>query len=432
MEYSMRFIRNLLRSAALVCGCTIIAMPSGAAQTIESPSANVADVSSIPIEGVAAIVNDEVISFTDVRNRAQLILLSLGVAPNQTTIRQAQQRAIDGLIDEQVQLQEANRWDVAIPDEQINQTINGIAGRSGKTIDQFLAELRDQGVNPSTLYDQIRADISWQQLVGGRYASRVRISKLQIDDKLDRITKNMGQEQYRVSEIFLPAFSEQQTAQMLQGATDLRRQIEEGAPFGLVAQQFSAAPTARSGGELGWITREQLKPELSQAIADMQPPAISPPIVTDDGVYLIALLDQRAPITPKLAGLTLKQLLATGPDARANLGEAADKTSGCRDLETASDAIDGVTAYDLGTMSLNEIGLAYQALFTSTAEGEATDILELSDNRLAKVYVCKHVMDQGAIPSRDELEESLREQQISLIADRYLRDLKRDATIIRR
>ncbi len=388
--------------------------------------------SSSAIEGVAAIVNDEVITFTDVRNRAQLILLSLGVQPNEQTIQQAQQRAVDGLIDEHVQLQEAEKWEVVISDSEVDDSLSRLARGNGLTTEEFIANLANQGIQQSTLRSQMKADMAWQRLVGGRYGSRVRVSDLQITDRLDRLRQSLDEEQIRVSEIFLPAYGDEQKAQMLQGAWDLRRQIQEGAPFGLVARQFSAAPTASSGGELGWLTKGQLKTELADAVLDLAPPAISEPVVTDDGIYLIALIDRRQPVEPTLEGLRLQELIASGPQAEGLLREAAGLATGCNDLKTTAEGVSGVSHIDLGVMGIGEIGLAYQAMFTETAEGQSTDILPLSGDRAAMIYVCERVMTGDQLPSRDDLEENLREQQISMLADRYLRDLKRSATIIRR
>ena len=60
------------------------------------------------IEGVVAVVNDDPISFTDVRQRARLLLLSLGGRqPTQEQVQQITAQALEQLIDEKLQLQEA-------------------------------------------------------------------------------------------------------------------------------------------------------------------------------------------------------------------------------------------------------------------------------------------------------------------------------------
>ena len=389
--------------------------------------------SSNPIyAGVAASVNDEPITIADVANRARLILLSLGVAPNEETIVQAQQRALESLIDEKLQLQEAAQWELEVADEEIESELTRLANGNGMTYDQFRADLMNQSINPSTLRQQMKADLAWQRLVGGRYGSRVRVSDLQITDRLDRLEKTLNQEQLRVAEIFLPAYTQEQMSQMLQGAWTLRQQIEQGAPFGLVARQFSAAPTASEGGELGWLTKDQLKEELAEAVTGLSAPAISEPVVTEDGVYLVSLMDRREPVERVLAGFTLAQYEASGPDAAQNLETAAQNFDGCEGFVESADELDGVEAVVLGNLPLAMTSLVYSDTFQNTPEGELTDTVQLNDGRMAKIAVCEYIMSGAQLPTRDDIESTLREQQISLIADRYLRDLRRSATILRR
>lgn len=431
----MQVFKPLLLSAFLAMGSTIAS--TAMAQTAPNAPAAVAQQGpafapqSFSAEGVVVTVNDQPISYSDVRNRAQLILLSLGVQPNQQTIIQAQQRAIESLIDEQVQIQEAATWEVEITDEEVDSRIGAMARAANATMGKFMADLSRRGINPSTLRSQIKADMAWQALVSGRYGSRVRVSDLQINDRMNRVRKSLDEEQVRVSEIFLRAYSAEQRAQMLQGAWDLRRQIEEGAPFGLVAQQFSSAASAKTGGDLGWVSPDQLKSELNEVVANMAPQTISEPIVTDEGVYLVALMEKREPVKPQLGGFELMQLVSASSALDA-LQEAAGQAGGCANIETAAASSTAVSAVNLGEMALGELNLVYQDAFSNTPEGGATQPLSLSGDRSAIVFVCKRVMQGDKMPSRDDVERDIKDQQIALLADRYLRDLKREATIIRR
>ena len=416
----------LLRFTALAGAVTLFATTPVVAQAIEGEADN-----AQIYAGVAASVNDEPITIADVANRARLILLSLGVQPNEQTIIQAQQRALDGLIDETLQVQEAQQWEIEISDLEIEEELERLAAGNGMTLAQFQTDLVAQGINPVTLRQQMKADIAWQRLVGGRYGSRVRISDLQIDDRLSRLEKSMDQVQLRVSEIYLPAYTPEQMAQMEQGAWDLRRQIQEGAPFGLVARQFSAAPTASNGGDLGWMSPSQLKEELAEAIKGLTPPAISEPVITEDGVYLVSLMEQREPVKAELAGFSLAQFETSGPDAEARLDEVEAAFSSCEAVDDAADAVDGVVAVKLGALPIDQTSIVYADLFTNTEEGTLTDTLTFDGDRKVRVVVCRQIMSGAQLPSREEMESRLREQQISLLADRYLRDLKREATILR-
>lgn len=384
-------------------------------------------------EGIVAIVNDEVITYSDVRQRARFILLSLGVETTQDTIRQAQIRAVEGLINEKLQLGEAANYDVSIDEEDIDAQLESLAGQSQSNLETFLAGLTSSGLNPRTLRDQIRAEIAWNRLVGGRFGSRVRISDLQIDDTIERLEKNLEETQYNISEIFLPGITQQEIAQVYEGALILKQQIESGAaPFEAVARQFSAAPTASSGGEIGWLGETQLKPSYADQIISMQTQGITEPVVTDNGVYLIALTDKQAPVEEKLSGFVLKEVSASGENAKATLSSAIDKISGCDALSDETAEQSNFTLTDLGETTLEELSAKYIETFSSIPKGSTSKITEFSGDKVAAVYVCSHIMTRGEMPTRQNVEDKLHGDMVDMMADRYLRDLRREATIIRR
>lgn len=424
-----------MSTAALVAGLLLAASAEAQQAPAASPRAQTPLAETITgeaLEGVAALVNDDVISFTDVRNRARLILLSLGVEPDEQTALQAQQRAIDSLIEEKLQLAEFKKLTEGkeITEAEIDQSLNNIARQNGVTLEAFLGDLAARGINPQTLRDQTRADLAWRQIVGGRYGSRIRVSKLQIDDMMERTVSSMTQAQYRIAEIFLPAPDEGSKQRALEGAAALRRQIEQGAPFQLVAQQFSAAPSASTGGELGWIAEGDLRPEFKPAVLAATPPLYLEPIVTEDGVYLLAYIDRRAAADASAAKLLLKQFIARGPGAEAQLTAARAAAASCDDMERAAGPA-GVTAVNLGEVTLSTLSEEYRAALVSVEAGGVAGPLDLPNGK-SLVYVCARNEGDAAVPTREQISDRIFESQISMLADRYLRDLKREATIIRR
>ncbi|MFC7290199.1 peptidylprolyl isomerase [Hirschia litorea] len=414
----------IVSTSFLVCSPLLTAPLTASAQ--EAPAVEAS-------EGIVAIVNDKPITYEDVRQRTQFILISLGVAPNEETIRQAQTRAVESLIDEKLQMEEAAEYDLEVSEEEIDEAIANLAAGSNVTVDAFLASLAQRGLNPRTLRDQIRADTAWRQLVGGRFGSRVRISDLQIDDNLERLEKNLDETQYRIAEIFLPASGQEEFAQVFQGAWELKRQIEAGtAPFGAVARQFSASPTASAGGEVGWLGETQLKAAYADQIKALQGPGITEPIMTDNGVYLISLINKQAPVEAELSGFDLKQIYATGANAEAAVSEAASQINSCSNLNAETAAAANVKFADLGETKIEELSTSYFDFFNALPEGGKSQILNLNDDKAALVFVCSRIMSRGSMPTREEVEDKLHGEMVEMMASRYLRDLRREATIIRR
>ncbi|MDX2236337.1 MAG: peptidylprolyl isomerase [Hyphomonadaceae bacterium] len=382
-------------------------------------------------EAVSAIVNDDVISTYDVRQRATLILISSGIDPTPEAQQRAAAQALRDLVDERLQMQEAEHYEITVEDEQVNDQLAAIARQNRTTLDALQRDLAANGVNISTLRSQIRADIAWRRLIGGRYGSRVRISEIQINDTLARIAANASRTQYQASEIFLAASSAEEAAQAEQFALRLLQEMQRGAPFPLVARQFSTAPSAAAGGDLGWVAAGELRPELDAVISQLQPGQVSNPIRTDDGVYIIALRERRAGVTPTTTTrVTLRQVSAPAA-SRAALERARARIANCENLEAAIASVPDAQIADLGETTEDDLSDAVRTQIAGVSAGSASALASNGDQVTAMVVCTRDTTSEG-VPTRDEIEDRLYEQELAMLSNRYLRNLRREATIITR
>ncbi len=382
------------------------------------------------VEGIAAIVNDEPISFSDVRQRATLLMMGIGQQPSAELQRQMLGQALEQLIDERIQIQEAAEYEVEIPEEEISAAIGDMAAQSNLTRDALFQELRAVGINPTSLEDQMRAEISWRRIMGGLYGSRIRISQNQIDDQIARLQRSSSQTQYQVSEIFLYTANEEEKEQATAAAQSLLSQLRQGAPFQLAAQRFSSAPTAATGGDMGWISVDTLDNRLSEALQAMDGPGITDPIVVDNGVYLLALRSKREPAdqTPLLE---LRQLIATNNSEETLTQALSEIRDGCEGIEEVAEASGDLTAVSLGQIKETDLNAQMRSRVAATPVGEGSAPYSASAG-IASIFVCSRAADGSGLPSRDQIEDSLYGRQLGMISERALRDLKREATIIRR
>merc|ERR1711916_189342 len=133
---------------------------SAIAQTAElSTPTETAEPDAQLLGGVAAVVNDEVISLSDVAQRARLLLITLGVPASDENVQQVLSRALEDLIDERLQLQKAAEYDVEISPEEIDASVFDIAAQNGSTLEELYASLGQSGIGPETLQEQMRAEI---------------------------------------------------------------------------------------------------------------------------------------------------------------------------------------------------------------------------------------------------------------------------------
>ncbi|WP_340692770.1 peptidylprolyl isomerase [Hyphomonas sp.] len=388
------------------------------------------DSSRLPLEGIAAVVNDKPISFSDVRQRARLLLLSAGgQQPSAEQIQQITGQALEQLIDESLQLEKASEFDMEIDAREIDGAVEDMARQGGTTGDQLKAQLLAAGVNPASLEEQMRAEIAWNRVMSGLYGSRIRVSDNQVDDQMERMRSASKTTQYRVSEIFLYAPDEETRAQAVTAASAVLEQLKQGADFRVAAQRISSAPTAATGGDMGWIALDDLAPQLAEAVSSSEKPGLLEPIEVESGVYILNVANKREP-SQAVTKVNLKRLFVSD-GSEADLLAAMDKIKSCDDVQSVANSKTNLRAADLDEINVDELGPEGSDLVKSTEIGQATAIFAASGG-LAVMYVCDRQDGAEALPSRDDLKGSLKNRELGMISERELRNLRREATIIYR
>jgi peptidyl-prolyl cis-trans isomerase SurA len=416
--------------------------PLGATATPAAPAAAPALAAPRGVsEAVAAIVNDEIVSTYDLGQRVRLLIATSGVQPTEQTLPQFEREALVSLIDERLQMQELHRvekeqkFTIIATDEEVNSELESYAKQNNMTGAQFLGLLAQQGIGSDTFRQQLRAQISWQNWIRGRYGSRLRIGEDQIKAMEQRMAADASKPQYEISEVFIDAnrVGGRQTA--LTGAQQLVTQMQQGAPFAAVARQFSASASAAAGGDAGWISPGEMPAEVDAALEQLRPGQLSAPIPVKDGVYIIYLKDKRSGAGETL--VSLKQAAVALPAqpsagdieaARVKLESLRVQIKGCENIEKASQGVPGVVAGDLGEAQISDLAPQFRQAAETLKVGEVSGPIRTNVG-MHLVAVCGKRASGGQQITHDQIENRLYGQQLSMISRRYMRDLRTSATI---
>ena len=244
--------------------------------------------------GIAVVVNDRVISELEVNDRIKLVTASSGM-PNTADVRErVKPQVLNGLIEEALKIEEADRYEVIVSDAEISDGLQQIAQQNNFSLDQFRQILRAQNIPQRTIEQQVRAQIAWGKVVQEQLRPQVVISERDIDAELERLRQNLGEREYLVYEIFLPFTATEEDRQVQELAQQLRNDIASDAvSFPRVAQQFSKAPGAAQGGRLGWVAAGQLREELDERLPSLQPGQVSNVIRSALGYHMITVRQTR-------------------------------------------------------------------------------------------------------------------------------------------
>jgi peptidyl-prolyl cis-trans isomerase SurA len=383
-----------------------------------------------------AIVNGDVITQTDIEQRLQLLVIANGGQIPPEERERVSQQVLRNLIDETLEIQAAKQEKIDIKRSDIDKTLARVAQNVKQTPDQLAAYLEAHGSNIKSMRRQIEGEIAWQRLQHAKI--EVSVGDDEVKAVLDKLNASKGTEEYRVGEIFLSATPATQS-QTLDNANKILAQLRQGASFAGYARQYSEASTAAVGGDLGWVRPEQLPAPLATALRQMPAGAISEPIAVPGGFSIIAVQDTRKILTPdpRDAILSLKQVSINFPKGTsrqaaepvvARFAEAAKTIGGCGGADKiAADFHGEVVTSD--QVKMRDLPTALQRLMMPMQVGQATQPFGSLDEGVRVLVICgRDEMDQSA-PSYDEIYNQLNEQRVNSRAQRYLRDLRRDAVI---
>jgi len=243
---------------------------------------------------IVAVVNEDAISGSDLGKRMRLIMASSGL-PNTDEIRQKLvSQVLRTLINEALMMQEAKKINANISKEEIDAGLVQIAQQNNLKPEQFLGMLQKGGIDPSTMYDQVKAQVAWGKVIQAKLRPRVTISSRDVDDILERIKAKIGTTEYLSAEIFLPVENPKEEARVRKLANEMVREIKSGkASFFKLAQQFSQSAGSMNGGDKGWVNESQLSEELLAGLAALEKNQVSKPIKAIDGYHILFLRDKR-------------------------------------------------------------------------------------------------------------------------------------------
>lgn len=388
---------------------------------------------------IAAIVNDKIITVSDLNNRVEFVLNSSSMPRTEEAIHHLKIQLLKTFIDEELQIQEAEKHGISISKEEIDQAISEIERNNNMTPGQLKGLLEKDNIPLKTLEDQIRANLSWMRYIVDAYGASVTVSDKEAEDVLKTLSKSIDQPQRHVSEIFLPINDPSEEKEVLSIAADFVKDLRKGASFDMFARQFSKAPSAGQGGDIGWIRQGQLSEALDKSLSTLQKGLISDPIRTKGGVYILYVKDIEKAGESTQTVLDVKQVtLNLFIDKSEEALEEAKKTlekikpslHSCEDLEEKSAKI-GAHVESLMNVPEKKLPLPLVNLIKNLPLNTPSSVVTTPEGA-GFMMVCKRSevpVQESTLPNKESVERKLTNQKLELIARRVIKDLRRAAFI---
>jgi peptidyl-prolyl cis-trans isomerase SurA len=243
-----------------------------------------AAVTGAAAQQIVVVVNGDPITALDIEQRGKLMQLSGQKSPGR-------QQVLEELINEKLKVKEAKRYGLEVPDSEVDQSFAAMASRMRSTPDQLTQALSKAGIHVNTLKARIRADITWQQLVRGRYQSILQVGEKDLLATASTPDDSVGYDfTLRPILFFSPSGSDPKVIEGRKREAEALR-----ARFTNCDEGIAFARALKDVAVRDQVTRSSadLPAELRKVLDGMEVGKLTPPEVTKFGVEMFAICRKR-------------------------------------------------------------------------------------------------------------------------------------------
>jgi len=244
----------------------------------------------VSLDRIAALVNNDVVMLSEVRNLASRIKQSGSSLSNNDLIKDA----LEKIILEKVQLQRAKELGIKIDNTALNQALLGIAKQNKLNLEQFRVALGREGIDYKQFRNSIRDRLYVDSLRKRQQGRNQKITESEIDDLIQSESINLNQNvQYHIVDILIPAkngLSVPQFNKSLIRAQSLRKKIIGRNDITVQKLLTNVGATKK---DLGWKDATALTPTYLRALSLIGEGELTTIIRDSNGFHILKLVEQR-------------------------------------------------------------------------------------------------------------------------------------------
>jgi peptidyl-prolyl cis-trans isomerase SurA len=400
-----------MRLTFLIAACICPLLAVGSALAADGPFAP------------RVIVNDSIVTNFEVEQRAKF--LQLINSPGDL-----EQAAVRGLIDDRLRFEAGVINGVELTDEDIKAGLEEFAGRANLTVEEFQKGLAENGVEPETFRDFVQANLVWRDVVRARYVPRVVVSDGDVKRAL-AVTNQRGEVRVALAELIIPAPPGQE-ADALAQAQELQASIRTIEDFSAAAAQYSAAPSAAEGGDVGWIALGNLPPTIRAIILPLGVGGVTLPIPIPNAVAMFQLRGLEDTGKPATEAVELDYMQVLLPDGEGGAAEAARLSADADQCDDLFGLTKGLPEEQVvrTTLPAGDVPRDVALELSKLDPGESSLALRRGAARVFLMLCTRNVVIAENPPTAQAIRDQLINQRLAALAESYMNEL-RAAAIIR-
>jgi peptidyl-prolyl cis-trans isomerase SurA len=253
------------------------------------------------IDGLAAVVNDEVITISEVREAMAIEDSRLQQQYSGSALQEQRSslygKVLQDLIDVRIQLARARELNLQVDEDDVTYHIDRLKQQNQLSDAQLEQMLKSRGLTIEAYRQQVREGLLVAKVVNAEVRSRLVVTEDEIRDEYKKRRERYSVPgKLTVSHILFllpPEASPEEEAQVRQKATKVLQALRHGKDFAELARQYSEGPSAERGGLLGTFRVGELLPGFEEAAQNLAPGEISDLVRTRAGFHIIRVEDRQ-------------------------------------------------------------------------------------------------------------------------------------------
>ncbi len=383
---------------------------------------------------ILAKINNQIITNIDLENRLNLAI-EISNIPNEVKFRkQIRKQLLNLLIDENLKIQEAEKYGILISSAEVYSEISRLEERLKLPKDSLIKNFRKKNIPEIVIYNQIRGQLLWNKIIAYKIANNISISNKQIEEALQNFIKSSGEVDYNISEIFISFTSNNLENSSEEKIYSIYNKVNS-SNFAILAQQFSDGALNINN----WYRESALNPEIIKVIKNLQIGDVSKPIKTNSGLHIYLLNDKRK--TKKIIEnetlYNLSQIFFKTIDAKKNkiqdienrISNFRQNIKSCSQLEEVIKKEASSSGGSLGTLSSNSLDKRFLEVLEDNLEVGRLSKAIVTAEGIHSIMLCEKAKKINLDEIRKNIEQKLRIEKISNAENLLLNSIRQRALI---
>ncbi|MFZ3073386.1 MAG: peptidyl-prolyl cis-trans isomerase [Thermodesulfobacteriota bacterium] len=241
------------------------------------------------IDRVAAVVNSEIITLSELNAATAVALGGLKGKIQRDASIEDRSRILDGLIEKTLMKQSAEKAGIEVSEKEIDNAVEDIKKENRMTQDALLIALATNGLTYASYREQMREEIRQAKFMDRQFRSGINVTDEDVLNYYNQNLKDFYGEPSLKMKVILIANNERKKERV----NAVMEGIKNNEDFSTLAAQYSSSPSADHGGDIGYVKKDELDPNLREIAEALAPGGISPPIETPDGAYFLQLVEKK-------------------------------------------------------------------------------------------------------------------------------------------